>query len=1775
MDRHPNIPGIEIGEELGHGAFSVVYRARCRGEACALKLPRSRGRWTRWVYREAVALARLRHPALPTVLEVGEVDGLPYLAMELVEGKALADRLGERRMSEPEVIDLAIRLSDALHAVHAAGLVHRDVKPRNIVIEASGGMRLVDFGFATPMERTTAGPADAAGTPGFAAPEQFDAPAKVDDRADLYAIGRVITACLESTEHARGSKAAALGRIVEALLEHDADDRYPDALALKMDLERVRDGLPAKGPSAYERAKHVAPIVGRTRELQRIVLSWSQLSTAGSVTMVRGRRGGGKTHLLTTAAQRARAIRPGRVYDVSSMEGDAPLATLRRLFSAFLGPTESDHGPDDDVLAAFASDELRSFARVIVPDHPALAEALPRGEAATSEAFAEGAAELLLRVARAVGRAMFVIDDFQWADPVSREILVRAASRAREAPMMMLLGSRTTTESANASVLPPEMDVIGLPPLSPQETSNLVASYLGNAKLDEAAIRRVSALADGTPLGVLEVLGAFLDAGVLRPHARSWSFDMDRADKVALPTGTLALLGRRIGDLPTASRRVLQAAAILGTNFGDALLADVVGVAESDLDYALVDARQAGILDRGERGRHRFIHDSLREELVVETPEAERQRLHLRVGDALERTTSPTLDDVCAIANHVIAAEPTSDAQRVYHASRRAAEAVLARFDNDTALRYLQAARTAAVRGDIALDAAFHASSGEAQLRVGALAQSLESFEAAHAAADQAIERAAALGRIAWVHQAQAKPDGAWTALARAFAGLGSAMPADGPVSAAKTLQSLVRIELEKRRPRPSPSSEEVRRIEILCDLHYQSVRLSFDYNKPLRLILSALEARRLSYALGTSRASARAGAVFGFLMASLGRREAGLREIEAAKRMASDLRDPATAAFCLQLEGVVAGVTGDFDRGLALTRECIETYGHWLELNEYCQHIANADFVESLRGRPREAWSWLTLGLGRLQRSRHKNPTFASFLIARARSTLATLGREGPDDRSPALELGAISGDTGSLAGFYRLVSWGPRARYLLETGKLGSEFEALVAEFAEERQNPRSAHIMLAEYYVAVVHARINQCMAARARGGTVHLDELRRAAANLRAAAKVPLVEAHSLLAAAHVAWLEGSSKKATELFARAEALANAETCPWVLFGVARARAVILKEQGRQAASIDQAQVAETLARTHGAEPRARAIREEHGLPAPIAPFAISTSRRTAASSRRIRRQLASILHVVKAPLTDARPDDQAALVLDNLLADLDADSGFLWFQADGAPATAAIRLGRNRLGETITAQMGWCEPILDHVRMARMSWPAVEEDPSFGGLDVATDVRRVLAIPLFINDVVVGAACLQRRASAPAFTFEDRELFDLLSSQVPISLEICRLMAEREQLQASMQHMQKMDAVGRLAAGVAHDFNNTLSVVTTSVAMLREHGNLTDYAADDVTLIADATQRATDLAKRLLAFSRHQPGPRTRVDPNVAIAELGPLIKRAMVKDHKVETRLDAHGYPVDVDRATFDAAVINLAVNARDATEAHGTITITTRDVVLGEADVRNGAPSTGDYIAIEVTDTGCGIPHENLSRIFEPFFTTKGPGGGTGLGLTMVYAFAKNSNGCVFVESTVGKGTTFRICIPRADVTRLMPVSASHFPRKLLTPNRYKDDRAILLVDDDPGVRESMKRVLQQAGYRVLTAANAVEALGTVSRVAAQISLLILDVMMPGMTGPELAQKLLTMNLQAKVLFVSGYAPNDIPVEIGSVTNEMLLQKPFAPAELLARVDELVQEMTT
>ena len=279
---------------------------------------------------------------------------------------------------------------------------------------------------------------------------------------------------------------------------------------------------------------------------------------------------------------------------------------------------------------------------------------------------------------------------------------------------------------------------------------------------------------------------------------------------------------------------------------------------------------------------------------------------------------------------------------------------------------------------------------------------------------------------------------------------------------------------------------------------------------------------------------------------------------------------------------------------------------------------------------------------------------------------------------------------------------------------------------------------------------------------------------------------------------------------------------------------------------------------------------------------------------------------------------------------------------------------------------------------------------------------------------------------------------------------------------------------------------------------------------------------------------------------------------------------VVTNLSPAADAVEVDQGSFDQALVNLLINARDAMPNGGTLTITTRNVVLAEPEAQRNNIPPGAWVEVEVADTGEGMSPETLSRIFEPFFTTKPSGSGSGLGLAMVYAFARNCGGSIDVQSELGHGTQFRLYLKRVDRARASrPVRAiSPVPSAPIITHGGPD--TILVVDDDDLVRRSIAKILERNGYRVVAASGSVEALNVAREQGSRIGLVILDVLMPGVTGPELGRRLYDLNLSAKLLFVSGFSPESIPLEDTHLASEMLLQKPFSQTALLERVRQLM-----
>lgn len=382
----------------------------------------------------------------------------------------------------------------------------------------------------------------------------------------------------------------------------------------------------------------------------------------------------------------------------------------------------------------------------------------------------------------------------------------------------------------------------------------------------------------------------------------------------------------------------------------------------------------------------------------------------------------------------------------------------------------------------------------------------------------------------------------------------------------------------------------------------------------------------------------------------------------------------------------------------------------------------------------------------------------------------------------------------------------------------------------------------------------------------------------------------------------------------------------------------------------------------------------------------------------------------------------------------------------------------------------------------------------------------------------------------------------------------------LTAQR-QTEEALRGAQKMEAVGRLAGGVAHDFNNILTVISSYAGLSQRGLAADDPLRSDLEEIRKASDRATGLTRQLLAFSRRQVLQPTIIDLNSLVAGIEKMLGRLIGEDVDLRFSAAPDLGRISADPGQIEQVLMNLAVNARDAMPAGGTLTITTGNAELDEDFALSHAGGrVGPHVVLTVQDTGSGMDPATLDRIFEPFFTTKPIGKGTGLGLATVYGIVKQSGGGIWVESAPGEGATFRVYLPRVEDQAVVPPPAQR-------PERPRGGSAtILLVEDDAAVRQLSLRVLSLEGHRVLVAANGSEALLLCERHRAEISLIVTDVIMPGMSGRELATRIAAFAPNARILFMSGYTDDAIAHHGVLEPGTLLLSKPFTPEVLADRV---------
>ncbi len=388
-------------------------------------------------------------------------------------------------------------------------------------------------------------------------------------------------------------------------------------------------------------------------------------------------------------------------------------------------------------------------------------------------------------------------------------------------------------------------------------------------------------------------------------------------------------------------------------------------------------------------------------------------------------------------------------------------------------------------------------------------------------------------------------------------------------------------------------------------------------------------------------------------------------------------------------------------------------------------------------------------------------------------------------------------------------------------------------------------------------------------------------------------------------------------------------------------------------------------------------------------------------------------------------------------------------------------------------------------------------------------------------------------------------------------------------DQKKLEVQFAQSQKMQAVGQLAGGIAHDFNNLLTAMIGFCDLLLLRHQPGDPSFADIMQVKQNANRAANLVRQLLAFSRQQTLQPKVLDVTDALTEISHLLRRLIGENIELQIVHGRDLHLVRVDQGQLEQVIINLAVNARDAMANGGKLAIHTRNAALAEAEQRGvELMPAGEYIMIEVTDTGIGIPKENLSRIFEPFFSTKEVGSGTGLGLSTVYGIVKQTGGFVFVESTVSKGTAFSIYLPRwkGEKGKAAGEAGTDERRRDLT-----GAGTILLVEDEDAVRLFSARALRNKGYKVVEAKSGEAALEIISGAAANIDLLVTDVVMPQMDGTTLIKHVRERLPDMKVICISGYAEEAFRNRLDSAESVHFLPKPFSLDQLAGKVKEVMR----
>ena len=1649
----PEIPGLTIGEVIGHGPHSTVYRARRDGQSYALKVLEPDG-WAgaevrlRQARQQAANLARARHPALPRIMTVGQSGSIAYVVSELVEGQTLRAAIASGSLSNLAIVRIGCGLAGALVSLHRLGLVHHDVTPENIVIGPFGEPKLIDFDLAAPLD--AAGAPRLAGTPTGSPPEQTGTlRGRADVRSDLYSLGVVLFECAarQSPFGASGGlglpgglEAPALGDInpgvspmlsavVAKLLAADPRNRYQSADSLLEDLALVPllDGQTGAAPALASRREPGLLLAGRRAELEKLRQSWqAALCDRGQFVVLRGPLGSGKSQLARCFLEEVRTAGRLALFGRCDESGAIPFGALRAALDDWVGSFSRMPAPQrllaEQRLRVAAGDFaglLRRFSAVFdrVFD---TAPAAPESDL-LHERFYDMLAEFLLKLAGCYGGLALCVDDLESLDTSTGQVLARVAARFEGAPFLLLGAIRTdqrtrrsrpSTRARNVRRIMPRQE-LRLTPLSDAAAGQLVADLLGADRVSASVTGHVTSWTSGNPLAITEYVGSLIDACVLRPEWDGWVLDSAGLDHLDLPHDVAQLIAARIRRVTAPAAEILTIGSLLGEPLGVALLQTVAGP-EADAEQALNEGLQAHILRPIGLDKYEFSHDSVRQAFTARLSPAAVRDIHQRIGDALAALPDDGGPRIYATARHYSLGQADQNWRQVYDANLAAGLAAMASFADAEADEFLRQAASAADTGGVSPGAALDEALGEICVRTGRWDEALLHLGRALEVTPGARGRADLHSRLARVYIANRDTQRAWDEVEHGFREMGTPLSRIFIARLLYTVWCWVvgLLALHVRIGYGSASDSMRPRLETLSQLCVTGAYVAYlrhDRHSVLEMIVRQLYTGHL---LGDSIEMASALTSYANLMAMWRRTAAARAYGSRSIAMATQLDDRFQLARMRMFEAWRHHVSGFPRRGEVAMRRCLQLDGTWLDAADFTYGHIDLAWNLLLRGHCREALSLIETALLKAQ----PNSGESQNLEIKAAALRAVLGRTGEALQyiartpAPAIETGWLRHGYFS---FLPLV--------LLEQGELGEPLEDALREYrASVRVRPKHTTFHGRHIFVFQAYARLEQCMR---QPSEANLRRLSQALSDLREISRHPTFGSHYLALRGALERLRGRPRRALTALLKAEAVALRADNVWALFHIHRQLAHTLAELDNHEAAARQARDAYRLAVTQSWVNRAHLITSEFdGLRLSLEGGAEARAPRADSEhdAERLEQHLEALLQVSLAASTTLEPACQARMALDELLRVLHAQRAFLFTLTPYGELQ--LRAGRSLQGADLPELTGYSRTVVETVRTT--CEPVVvsgtepgEAQPTDGAR--VHDLRSIVAAPLLMRGDLLGVVYVDTQLARGAFTDDDVRILTAIANHIAIALQNASAAAQQAALTRA-----NADLLEALRLRVSELQDSRRQITVAEERLRRDIAEMLHSRVQSKLLVAahqlgQATAMVDDdpeEAKRLLNLSQEQlDDVREReireashlLHPSIIKIGLGPAV-RSLIGRFEGVFKISLE---VDPRLAKLDSIVDNqlpeeLRLAAyRSVEEAMGNIARHAK----ASAAVISLTLTSADELLVNIADDGVGFDSGQLQP---------------GLGLSSIDGRVNQLGGTWHITSQPGQGAKVEVRLP-------------------------------------------------------------------------------------------------------------------------------------------------------